>query len=218
VSRRSGLRKSKIPRMIFRKNAVHAFERKVSGGFILNSTNGWVDTTGLIGSKSMQMYFTLGGTQVYLGATPLPLFSMNSGDFTALFDEYQIVGVKLTIFSGFNGHSLSPTNNMPLMLVINDYDDLNSMASASVALEYQNCRTIQMGKENTARGISHYIKPKVQIQTYRTLTSTGYSGKSKQWIDNEQSDVPHYGVKIWLATMNAQNIDFGRCEFVLITS
>jgi hypothetical protein len=162
----------------------------------------------------MQMYFTLQGTQVYLGATALAVFPMQSGDFTALFDEFKIIGVKTAIFSGFNSHSLSPTNNMPLMFLLNDYDDVNSLTSSGQALEYQNCRTLQLGKGDSVNGITHYIKPKVQIQTYRTALTTGYSAKSNMWIDNEQSDVPHYGQKIWHETLNAQNVDYGRVEFI----
>jgi len=162
----------------------------------------------------MQMYFTLQGTQIYLGATAVSTLNMPYADFTSLFDEYKICSVKMQILTGFNTSTLSATPNFPVCFIINDYDDVNSLTSTAQALEYQNCRTVSLGKDVHAGGIVHTMKPKVQIQTYRTALTTGYSAKSDQWIDNDQSDVPHYGVKLWLDPLYGAGTDFGRVEFI----
>lgn len=210
-SRRSGLRKSKIPRM-FGKSAVHAFERRCSTVVIVNTTNGW--TSGGSFSQSLQAYFTLAGTQVYLGANPLALSAMAAADFTALFDEYKIIGVRCQIFAGFNSSQLSAAPNLPVLFMIADYDDVNSLVSSASALEYQNCKVVTLGRDSSMSGVQWYCKPKVQIQTYRTAVTTGYSPKPNQWIDNEQTDVPHYGMKFWIDPMANTAYDFGRVEFI----
>lgn len=210
-SRRSGLRKSKIPRM-FGKSAVHAFERRCSTVLVTNTTNGWV--SGGAFSQSLQAYFTLGGTQVYLGGTPLTLSAMNASEFTSLFDEYKIIGVKLQIFAGFNSSSLTAAPNLPCCFMVVDHDDVNAIASSSAALEYQNCKVVTLGRDSMPGGIQLYCKPKVQIQTYRTAITTGYTPKGNQWIDNEQTDVPHYGMKLWLDPLANTAYDFGRVELI----
>ena len=45
------------------------------------------------------------------------------------------------------------------------------------------------------RYIKIAIKPAVAGQVYRTATATGYSPKWNTWIDMNQNDVLHYGLK-----------------------
>lgn len=212
AARRTGMRKSKIARMFRNTRAVHAFERRCSFVCVLNNTNGW--TSGAVVSQSMQMYFTLQGTAVYFGGTPLSTLNMPYADFTSLFDEYKIVSVKTQIFAGFNTSTLNANPNLPVCFIIPDYDDVNALTSTANALEYQSARPVTLGRDTLLGGITHTVKPKVQIQTYRTALTTGYSAKAGQWIDCDQSDVPHYGLKLWLDPLYGGGTDFGRVEFV----
>jgi len=212
VSYRRMTRKSRIPRNYFQKNNVHVFQRKASSVLLLNSTNGW--TSGAVIGQSLSVNFTLGGINQSISGTPLTLSPLTSGDFTALFDEYQIRSVKLQMFTGFDTSTLSASPNLPVFYLIKDYTDSNALSGLAEALQYENVQVVQGGATPPNNGLKWFIRPKVELQTYRTALTTGYSSKANQWISCDQSDVPHYGLKIWVDPMYAGGNDLGRVLFV----
>ena len=209
--RRSITRKSRVPRLMS-QNRVHTFARKMSFTLALNNSNGW--TQGATTSQSLQFNFALNGVTGYISAVPLATAAMVSADFTNLFDEYKITGIKMNLFTGFDTTTLSAAPNLPVLHIVKDYDDVTALVSVAAAMQYQNCRSISMGASPPPGGVSVFLRPKVQIQTYRTALTTGYSPKAGQWIDNEQVDVPHYGLKMWVDTMVGSNSALGSVVFV----
>lgn len=137
-------------------------------------------------------------------------------EFVALYDRYKITSVEMQItlinnpdsYWGPNPSDYTLTTNgvqgrsnwYPKMWYVRDYDDENTI-SLSAIKERANVKCIIM-RPNKIYKIR--IRPAVLAQTYATAVSTGYAPKWKQWIDMQQQDVPHYGIKY---VMDAQGLD-----------
>lgn len=202
-------RAAKIPRKVsLYKPSLHRFTRKCAAEFYLNNTSGWNAT-----DISLQAYFTLAGTQFFLGATTSVLAAMGSGDFTALFDEYRIDWVNCQILYGDNSSSLGGTIQFPALHVTNDYNDVDASTIAK-QLETQNCKSVILGRDSNAKGLNFFIKPKAQVQTYRTAITTGYAPKGNMWISTAQNNVPHYGMKWVYESLLQNNTAIGVCKFI----
>lgn len=125
-------------------------------------------------------------------------------EFDTLYDRYKIttVIVKFQLISNpdanyFPGNNTTANadNWYPKLWYYPDYDD--NTAPTSLDEVKQNARAkhfvLKPNREFTVK-----VKPAVNIQTYRTETTTGYSPKWNQWIDIAQVNVPHYGLKYWI--------------------
>jgi len=123
---------------------------------------------------------------------------LSYAEFTAMFDQYKIVAVDFKIQmitapeAGNITNSTAATNSVnwyPKFWYIRDYDgggsDTLSQIKERVGVKFF---VMRPNKEYNIR-----VKPKVLLQTYKTLTSTGYSPKSC-WIDCVDNNVPHYGL------------------------
>ena len=139
------------------------------------------------------------------GALTFALSSLPSAsEFTALFDQYKITGVKLDFIpfgdtvnvpiTGSGTTSLMSPGG-PLILAA-DYDDDSTPAAASNLLEYQACKVIPVPRRHRM-----YIKPKFATEIYNGVT-TGYGARSG-WLDCANSGVTHYGVKYWMNAPSA---------------
>jgi len=120
-------------------------------------------------------------------------------EFTAMFDQYKILAVDFKIQMISNPGATMDTNNVsgsyntvnwyPKFWYIKDYDgggsDTLLQLKERVGAKFF---VMRPNKEYTIR-----IKPKVLIQTYKTLTSAGYAPKPC-WIDCVDYNVPHYGM------------------------
>lgn len=127
-------------------------------------------------------------------------------EFTALYDRYKItcVQMELTLITNPNSanplninaagattYYNNPTNWYPKLWYVRDYDD-ESTATIDALKERANVKCIIL-RPNKVYKIK--IRPAVLLQTYRTVSTTGYAPKWKNWIDMVDVDVPHYGIK-----------------------
>jgi len=127
---------------------------------------------------------------------------INYAEFTALFDQYKIKMVEFKIQMINNPDAVWDTNNsttgttvqnqtnwFPKFWYIRDYDgggaDTLTQIKERVGVKFF---VMKPNKEYTIK-----LKPKILVQTYKTLTSTGYAPKS-MFIDCADSGVPHYGL------------------------
>ena len=121
-------------------------------------------------------------------------------EFTTLFDQYKIRMVEFHIQMISNPDATWLTNDAtasanntvnfyPKFWYIKDYDGGGS-DSLSEIKQRVGVKFIVM-KPNKTYIIM--LQPKVLVQTYKTLTSTGYGPKS-MFIDCSSPDVPHYGL------------------------
>lgn len=123
-----------------------------------------------------------------------------AAEFSSLYDRYMLtmVVMKVRILNNPNAQfktndtsSYSGTNWYPRLFSCPDYDDANV---ETVTQLKERARTrMRVMKPNSY--LKYVIKPAVSIQTYRTTLAAGYSPKWRQWIDMNQTDVPHYGMK-----------------------
>lgn len=169
-------------------SGVHYFKRRVLIANIVASTS------------------ALGVPSPAAGALTFNLASLPSAsEFTALFDQYKITGVKLdfiplgdtinlplTSMTGTTG-ALSPGG--PLILAT-DYDDASTPGSSAQLLEYQASKVIPIPRRHRM-----YIKPRIAVEINNGIT-TGYGARTG-WVDSSYSSVAHYGVKYW---MNAPSV------------
>jgi len=134
-------------------------------------------------------------------------------EFSALYDRYRITCVQMQITLVTNpsstwstndpltaGAKAQTTNWFPKFWYVKDYDDASAPSLASMR-ERSNVKNFVLRPNKTFK---LNIRPAILNQTYRTLTSTGYSPHWKQWIDMQQTDVPHYGLK-WV--LDTQGLD-----------
>lgn len=170
---------------------VHYFRRRYVVANITSTTSG----AGVQSNAAGAMSFSLSG---------LP----NASEFTALFDQYKIMKVKLD-FIPFGDNVNLPISTMsganalvspggPLITAI-DYDDSNVPTAASDLLQYQASRVVPVPKR-----LKMTLRPKFAIEVYRSTVATGYGARSG-WLDCANPDIPHYGVKYYMNAPSALN-------------
>jgi len=122
-------------------------------------------------------------------------------DFTSLFDTYMLSGVMLQFKLVDNPDSTYATNVtninnarnfFPTIWHVADDDDNNTMTLAQIKeFERVKHRVLYPNRETNVM-----LRPKTVTQLYRSTLTTGYAtGKSRQWLDMAQVDIPHYGFK-----------------------
>lgn len=131
---------------------------------------------------------------------------VNPNDFADLYDRYMITCVvhKFRLVNNpdaasthnFTAHTDNSTNWFPKLWYCPDYDDNNTETLQELQQRAKvKCMVLRPNQQYTV-----VVRPAVTVQAYRTLTTTGYSPKWKQWIDMGQRDVPHYGLKCVIDT------------------
>lgn len=123
----------------------------------------------------------------------------NASEFLNLYDMYKISAVKLVfrptvnqVVEGVpNAGTQFGTGFYPFNSVI-DYDDDIAPGSSTTMLQYQTLRTSSAGRIHTRT-----VRPKFSTRVFQTALADGFK-PSTGWIDNNQPDVPHYGMKIYM--------------------
>lgn len=145
------------------------------------------------------------GSMINLSSTSAGVltFSLNQvagfTDFTTMFDQYQIAGVKCEFRLILDPSAQSPTSaTYPNLYLRKDYDDTNTETIAQIAQDNRSKRFILF--PNKARSV--YLKPAVQAEYFNQ--STGLTIKSPQWnrwIDMTTDTYQHLGLKWCIDTM-----------------
>jgi len=118
---------------------------------------------------------------------------VNASEFTALFDQYKITHVQVKFFLKIDPGAQSAAGaSYPKLFTITDHDDESPPASLNVMREHPRCRIRVM---NPNRPVTVNIKPAILGLAYKTAVASAYCPKWKQWIDCNDSMVPHYGLK-----------------------
>lgn len=169
----------RLPRALvsYRKNNVHAFKRSV-----LKATNISTNTTS--GALLVAYSFAL---------SDLP----NSGEFTALYDQYKITGIKLDFIWRSTNISQVETQNTqqqgaPYMYYVIDHDD-STAATVNELREFAKAKRFIF--DTGKRTCSVYFKPCTLVENYLTAVTTGYSPRFDSWIDAGNPSMPYFGFK-----------------------
>lgn len=132
-----------------------------------------------------------------------------AAEYSALYDRYMLTTVVLKIRIVNNpdatwkvneGTVQNGTNWFPRLFSCPDYDD----AVAETLTQLRERARTKMVVLRPNMYAKFVIKPACSVQTYRTALSDGYSPKWGQWLDMNQTDVPHYGMKF---AMDMSGID-----------
>lgn len=131
----------------------------------------------------------------------------NFTEFTALYDQYCIKGVKVVFMPRFNvalSNSIDPLNypvssQIPQVWSILDYDGANP-TTQNAMLQYQNLK-ITKGTSYHNR----YVIPAVVNEVYNSPTTTAYAPKKKVWLDSANTSVPHYGMTVMVPEANTSS-------------
>lgn len=170
-------------------NKVYSFKRRIPFGTVITST------VTASAESSYSFTFSLAAIAGYT-------------EFTTLFDQYKITGVKCIFLprvdNNPNPDSTSgvavgnPTTG--LIYYTPDYDDANPAASAALS-QYQGVR-ITRGDQP----FSIFIRPRIAVAAYTGTGQifTGYMN-TQGWLDSASSGIPHYGLKLsWTQTTPQQ--------------
>jgi hypothetical protein len=161
-----------VPRL--KRHKVYPFVRSIELGTITPSVT--VETDGTYA-------FSLGSLPDYT-------------EFTALFDTYRIVGVRLCFYPLFT--DTSATVAYPPLHTVIDYDDNASLAIAQLN-EYDSLQVVQTGQF-----FERSLTPRMALAAYSGVF-TSFATRSKQWCDCASPNITHYGLKYGMAIAGAAN-------------
>lgn len=143
-------------------------------------TNAWIGTTG--GADTFKtLSFKL---------SDLPSYQ----EFTALYDQYCIKGVKFTLMPRFNSSNPGLNPITPQTWSILDYDNSGTnITSQNEMLQYQNLKMIP-GTSYHKR----YIVPAVDAEIYNGLAVAAAAPQKNVFLDTANASVEHFGVRIMI--------------------
>lgn len=125
---------------------------------------------------------------------------INSTDITNIADKYRIKSVYMRIFFNSSNSSVGSLYSMPQLYHITDHDD---SAVPTVTRIREKMGTKYKTFKNASSYIGIKLRPVPVGELYKTALSSGYSPlKIAPWIDCNNADVPHYGVKGVLTNVN----------------
>lgn len=125
----------------------------------------------------------------------------NYTEFTNLYEMYRICAIKIRLIPSNNVSDITSTQAIPQLMWVRDMDDATLPASRAELMEYPGVRITRLTGPRTI-----YIKhPRVARAIYNGLTTAYGEGRPNTWVDSENEDVPHYGLKAIL--MNTSGVD-----------
>lgn len=123
----------------------------------------------------------------------------NVSEFTSLYDQYRINGIKVTLIPRGNQSDIGTASGTVAQSVgvfsVIDYDDINPLTSLNQAMQYQN---LKMTRSHQIH--SRYFKPRI-LNSVLANAGTGAvanAGSTRGWLDVTSDNIPHMGVKFVL--------------------
>lgn len=116
-------------------------------------------------------------------------------EFQRLFDSYKISCIVLRVFNTFNstdsGANVTDSGRFHWVL---DYNDSNTPTSVLDLQQYGTYKVKPLGRCNPLKIV---IRPKLSVEFYRSLATTGYGTMSPKWLDMTDTGIaiPHFGLK-----------------------
>lgn len=207
----------KYPRGLGSPDKVYAFKRLTIPFKLYNKVVGGNPTLAPIQPDGPDMSMEIGSpdatyqTDVY-GVGVAMSFRLNdviqSSEFTSLFDQYKISGVKARIT--WNCTQGEIAGGIPAPRVMYSVDEDDKVIPEELTIRAKNSTKFhQFGQ---SRPLTIYIKPRVR-KNVQSVTGTA-TAPGKTWLDCSYPLVPHYGLKmyindLWLpndASLDARNL------------
>lgn len=185
IPRSKLLMRRPLRRRVPLRQKIHYFKRTVKISDITASYN-----------QSTGVSTAIAGTYA-LSLDSLP----NHTEFTALYDQYCIKGIKLSFVPSGNSYMTSTVSGIPSPVGFSrfhsviDYDDSAVPGSENELLQYSTLRTTPGVRQH-----SRYFKPKVQFTVADNDllgTTANAAPRSNVWLDCANPTVDHLGLKVW---------------------
>lgn len=134
---------------------------------------------------------TTAGTNSFTGLNFRLSQLPNITDFTNLYDQYKICGVKVEVIPQYDNAQVNAT---PVAIVtqnfhVTDYDDSTTPPNMDALMQHQDVKRVP-----STRIIKKFIKPCFATQIFNTGITSTY-GARRGWIDCATPDTEHYGMK-----------------------
>jgi len=136
----------------------------------------------------------------------------NYTEFTALYDKYQIVGVRLNLIPYATNvatgaaYSSTATQSSVLIHAVTDYDDATPLAASEAGIDtirqypgYRMLNPYQRG----GRGWKWYLKPKLATPVYNGAAFAGYRQIPWGWTDCNNPAIEGYAIKAVIECLGA---------------
>lgn len=167
-------------RMNKRNRQIHSFKREYFMGTF--STN--ITTTGTSNPIAQGFAFRL---------SDLP----NVNEYASLFDQYKFTGIKFKVMpKNDNIGGAANTTSVPgygQIITVLDWDDSGNPLIKDELLQFGSCKVSHPGRQHV-----RYFKPHMLNAVYRTGLTFAYNTMACKWIDMTITDVPVYGIKLWV--------------------
>jgi len=129
---------------------------------------------------------------------------INAAEFSALFDQYKLTGIKLNFYLSRNPANSTSVNGIrPRLYIVTDYDTSTAPSSFDELREYSNSKVWNF---DSAKPFSYFVRPKVLNEVYRSGVSTGTAPVRPPWISTQHLDLQHFGVRMGIE--NIQDVDY----------
>lgn len=122
-------------------------------------------------------------------------------EFTALFDQYRIVGVEVQLIPNVTGSDANPLSTvvlLPNVHTVIDYDDDSTVGTLTTLMKYPSYRRTRGNQVH-----KRFLRPAAQIEVYKTAGTMGTSAKWGQWLDCGDSTIPLFGMKYYVDATNS---------------
>lgn len=128
-------------------------------------------------------------TGQYFGAQEFKLSDLSDYNcFTELFDTYRILGVNFQMIPITNAYTSA--SQLVQYILAADYDDASVPTSIEKMLNRAGSKLRQFTKPT-----SKYIKPAIATTVYDPGIVSSYGQKRNMWLDSQDANIPHFGIK-----------------------
>lgn len=132
----------------------------------------------------------------------------NSDPYRALYDQWRLDGVSVTIQCLQNTTTLPGLGLSPTVYISTDYDDATVPNSADEVVGRPGFRMFKFGNKMKS-SYTFRMKPKVAMVVYNeqfpATAITGY-GSHNGWLDCTNASIPHYGMKLFYTDVFAGSV------------
>lgn len=125
----------------------------------------------------------------------------NHTEFTALFDQYMLVGVSyrwVIIKDPAKVQTAANQGSYPRIMWVHDHDSAQTPTSFAELQQYPKCQEFYFTTDKQCTPW-YYVKTAVAIQMYQGIATSAYGSKWKQWIDSTYPGTQHYGLRYFYA-------------------
>lgn len=148
-----------------------------------------------------------GSTAPYLGTFGFQLSQLPSDtDFTNLYEQYKISGVKMKFYQPYQNGAASMTTQagstvttQPMIRMHSAFDpNDNSSAGISALQQYSTYRCQELTSPTIGKQgcLKFFYRPKVAaLVANASLVASGYGSPKSMWLDCDYPSIVHYGFK-----------------------